>query len=277
MNDPNLLYDEERFVGAKYLVSLLEAESGFTQSLSLRGRSKRTSNVVGREGLSNIGSLGEGTLHLVLKNYISANRENQEVKFGKKIIDVFLDDRAYEIQTSSFSSLKSKLSEFLPKIPVTIVYPVIREKRIAWTDPETGEVSSYRKSPKKETLLSVFNQLVYIKDFLKEPNLSFCVFELSVDETKLLCGYSKDKKKGSVRLNRIPTKLHATTQFATFKDFAEILPKDTAEFSVKMLSKHLGINVVLARKIIYCMNHAGIITLSKTYKREKYYKITEEI
>lgn len=275
MNDPNLLFDEERFVGACHLVSMIESESGFSQSLLIHGRSKRVSNTKGREGLSNIGSLGEGTLHLVLKNYISANRENQEVKFGKKIIDVFLDGRAYEVQTASFSSLKSKLSEFLPKIPVTIIYPVIRDKRIAWTDPETGEISSYRKSPKKETLLSVFNQLVYIKDFLADKNLSFCIFELSVDETKLLCGYSRDRKKGSVRLNRTPTKLYNISQFGSFKEFSSFLPSEENEFSVKTLSKHLGINLVLARKIIYCMLHANIISHTKTEKREKYYKINK--
>lgn len=276
MNDPNLLYDEERFVGACYLVAMLERESGFMQSLSVHGKSKRTVNTVGREGLSNIGSLGEGTLHLVLKNYISANRENQEVKFGKKIIDVFLDGKAYEIQTSSFSSLKSKLSEFLPQIPVTIIYPVIREKRIAWTDAETGEISSYRKSPKKETVLSIFNQLVYIKDFLSDKNLSFAIFELSVDETKLLCGYSKDKKKGSVRLNRIPKKLHSIEQFANFKEFTAFLPQKDKEFSAKTLSKHLKSDISLSRKIIYCMLHAGIIEHTRTENREKFYTIKEK-
>lgn len=270
--DPNLVFDTERFVGACHLVSLIEEESGFFQQLSIPKKAKRPVNTVGREGASNIGGLGEGTLHLVLKNYISANRENQEVRVGKRIADVLLDGRIYEIQTRNFSSLKSKLSAFLPSTPVTVVFPAVREKRIVWVDPDTGELSGNRKSPKKESVYNIFGEMIYIKDHLKHPNLSFCVFELDCDEAKLLCGYSEDKKKGSVRLNRIPTKLHSVTLFEKITDFCTLLPKEQY-ISVKLVAKHANIPDVLARKMIYCLVKADILSYSHTQKREKYYKI----
>ncbi|MBR5528268.1 MAG: hypothetical protein IKV97_04630 [Clostridia bacterium] len=270
--DVNLVYDEERFVGSCSLVSLIEAENGYTQELFVPKKAKRPVSRMTREGEHNIGGLGEGTLHLVLKNYISANRENQEIKYGKKYIDVFLDGRAYEVQTRNFSSLKAKLAAFLPEIPVTVIFPAIKEKRVAWTDPETGELSSFRKSPKKESVYSIFNELIYIKDYLSNPNLSFCVFLLAADETKLLCGYSKDRKKGSVRLNRIPTKLFSTEQFESCADFARLLP-DTEEFSVKNVARYANITPDLARKMIYCLCHADIIYCTRTEKREKYYSL----
>ena len=272
--DPNLNFDLERFVGSCHLVELIETESGFSQELYIPKKAKRTVNKIGREGLSGIGSLGEGTLHLVLKNYICANRQNQEVKFGRKIADVALDGRIYEIQTRGFYSLKSKLKEFLPERPVTVIYPAVCEKRIGWVDAETGEISGYRKSPKKESVYSIFNELVYIKDFLSDENLSFCVFLLKCDETKLLCGYSEDKKKGSVRLNRIPTELLEIKQFESAKDFISLLPSDS-EITVKSLAKHASIQKVLARKMIYCLVHAGILENSRTEKREKFYTLTE--
>ena len=275
--DKNLVFDKERFVGACNLVALIEAENGYSQSLHIEKGSKRVTSRVTREGESNIGGLGEGTLHLVLKNYISANRNDQEIKYGKKVIDVFLDGKAYEIQTRNFSSLRSKLEVFLKDLKVCVIFPAIKEKRIAWTDPETGELSDFRKSPKKENVYSIFNELVYIKDFLSNENLSFCVFELAANETKLLSGRSHDRKKfGAVRLNRVPTDLFDVLYFESAKSFAKLLPK-TDEFSAKNLSKYAQIDTKLAQKVLYCLSSAQIITHFRTEKREKYYKLAENI
>ena len=53
-----------------------------------------------------------------------------------------------EIQTRQFHLLNAKLTALLPECPVTVVYPVIRRKRVTWIDPETGEalrVGTFRK------------------------------------------------------------------------------------------------------------------------------------
>lgn len=269
MIDTNLLFDEERFVGAKNLVALIEAENGYSQSLEFCGKSKRPIARVSREGESNIGGLGEGTLHLVLKNYISANREEQEVRFEKKYIDVFVDGRAYEVQTRNFSALKSKLDVFLPHFPVTVVYPIVRNKKIAWLDPDTGVLSSFRKSPKKQSVYSIFSELVYLKDYLSRDNLSFCVFEVDTEEIKLLCGKrSRDRKKGSVRLNRTPTALHAVTLFDSYKDFTRLLPPQDC-FTVKELAAFGGIDTAAASQCIYCLRHAGLLISEQRKEKEK--------
>lgn len=262
--DPNLAFDPERFVGAQSLVALLEAESAFSPSLSVPRGAKRPANRVSREGTTHIGGLGEGTLHLVLKNYISANRADQEVHCGKKIADVFLDGRVYEIQTRGFSALKPKLAEFLPRFPVTVVYPIFREKRVAWLDPETGELSRFRTSPKKQTVFDLFSELVYLRDFLSARSLSFCVFELAGDEIRLLSGRSYDRKKfGAVRLNRVPTALYATHYFENASAFARLLPPLEAPFSVDEAAKYTGIPPASAQQMLYCLKHAGVLTATR--------------
>ena len=57
---------------------------------------------------------------------------------------------------------------------------------LSWTDPETGEITNYRKSPKKQTVYDLFSELIYIKDYINNKNLSFCVFEIATNEQKLL-------------------------------------------------------------------------------------------
>lgn len=276
--DENLVFDKERFVGACSLVQLIEAENGYTQELYIIPKgSKRVVSRRTREGESNIGGLGEGTLHLVLKNYICANRENQEIPYGKKVIDVFLDGRAYEIQTRNFSSLRSKLARFLPELPVTVIFPAIREKHIAWTDPETGEMTDFRKSPKKESVYSLFSELIYIKDYISDKNLSFCVFELAANETKLLSGRSYDRKKfGAVRLNRVPTELFGIEYFDGFRDFERLLPKED-KFTVKSLAVFADIDRKLAQKVLYCLCHAQLISHVENLGREKVYSLNKNI
>ncbi len=270
MTDYNLSFDKERFYSSCALVELIEREAGFSQTLSIPKGSKRPASSMTREGESNIGGLGESTLHLVLKNYISANRNDQEIKHGKKYIDVYLDGRAYEIQTRNFSSLKGKLKEFLPEMPVTVVFPVMKEKYISWIDPETGEMSDYRKSPKKENVFSVFKELVYIKDYLSNENLSFCVFELASKEQKLLSGRSYDRKKyGSVRLNRVPTELFDVHYFENIRDFLKYVPD--GEFTVKELAAFANIPRDIASKMAYCLNASGVILEKDKRGREKVY------
>ena len=282
MNDPVLSFDRKRFSDAAAMVALIEAENGYQMPHTVSGKAKRTVGARSREGNTHIGSLGEGTLHLILKHYLSADPENLEIPFGRRYIDVMLSGRAYEVQTRNFASLKGKLAEFLPKIPVTVVYPVMKEKKIGWVDPETGERSDMRKSPKKESVYSIFSELIYIKDYLQNENLSFAVFELSGEELRLLCGKrSADGKKGSVRIDRIPTELHGIETFASSRDFLRLLPPNDP-FTVKNLCTYAKIKPELARKMLYCLAHAELVFSEKGEKREKYYyrspqhKITEE-
>ncbi len=268
----NIGFSKERFCSACEYVAELEQANGYVQSLSVHGKKRRPTSSVTREGMTNIGGLGEGTLHLVLKNYICPDREKQEIKLGRSYVDILCDGRVYEIQTRNFSSLKGKLARLLPEYPVTIVYPVIRDKRVLWTDPETGEVGGFRKSPKRESVYNIFYELVYIKPYLAHKNLSFCIFEMSADESKLLCGWSDDKKKGSVRLNRVPTGLYDVKNFLSVFDFASLLPKEEV-ITVKSIAQYAGIKRALASKVANVLCSAGVIENTETVKREKYYKL----
>lgn len=96
-----------------------------------------------------IGTLSEKTVHAILKNYYEPDEDRQEIPIENYVADIFAGGEIIEIQTRQFDKLRGKLSAFLPLYPVTIVYPIPREKWIIWIDEETGELSGKRKSPLK--------------------------------------------------------------------------------------------------------------------------------
>ena len=151
-----------------------------------------------------IGTLGEKTLHAVLKNYFEPDETKQEIRVGSYYADIFDGEEIIEIQTRQFNKLREKLSVFLKEYPVTIVYPVPGEKHLYWLDQESGELSRGRLSPKKGTPYEICAELYKIKNYLRNPNLHFHILILEVDEYRFLNGWSKDRKRGSSRCDRIP-------------------------------------------------------------------------
>ena len=63
------------------------------------------------------------------------------------------------------------------------------------------------KSPLKPTAGSVLPELYQLGELLFHPNLRLCVLLLEVEEYRLLNGWSRDKKRGSTRFDRLPVSL----------------------------------------------------------------------
>jgi len=220
-----IAFEQEKFMRACEKVLQIQNDTGFCENISIGKNKKSRTRAVSREGYTNIGGLCESSLHLILKYYIEENSDFHEVGCGRYQLDVCKDDMVYEIQTRNFSSFRNKLTSILSEKMVCVVFPVTQKKRIVWTNPDTGEVSGFRKSPKKETPLTMLSELIYLLPLLSNEKLSFTVITLACDDYKLLCGWSKDKKKGSVRYNRIPTELIAVQNFSGAEAFlAEYLP-----------------------------------------------------
>ena len=102
-----------------------------------------------QKALDGIGTLSEKTVHSTLKQYLSGDLANQEIKIGSYYADVCVDGHIFEIQTRQFSKLQNKLEFFLKEHPVTIVYPVTNTNYLRWVAPDTGEITPPKKSPRK--------------------------------------------------------------------------------------------------------------------------------
>ena len=171
-----------------------------------------------------IGTLGEKTLHAVLKFTFEPVESRHEVKIGSYFADIKNEAGITEIHTQNFNTLRKKLKFFLTDHNVTLVYPIPRRKWLVWLNPETGEASQRRKSPKTGSPCDVFFELYKIKQQLKHPHLNLCLLLIDMVEYRNLDGWSKDKKKGASRYERIPEKLVDTIMINQASDYAMLIP-----------------------------------------------------
>lgn len=207
-----------------------------------------------------IGTLSEKTVHAILKNYLQPDEDHQEIPIEGFVADIYNDGEIIEIQTRQFDKMRNKLKAFLPLYPVTIVYPIPREKWLIWIDEESGELSNPRKSPLKGTPYTVFPELYKIKMFLKDPNLRLKLMLMDMEEYKLLNGWSKDKKKGSSRYDRIPIQLVEEVEINCIEDYMQFVPYELEDaFTAKEFGKAAHIPAKLAGMVVNILHHMGTI------------------
>ncbi len=207
-----------------------------------------------------IGCLSEKTVHAVLKRYLVPDENCHEIKCGRYVADIICDGEIMEIQTAGFNRLRGKLEEFLKDKDVTIVYPIPHIKWLIWIDEKTGEVSEKRRSPKKGSYYEAFYELYKIKMFLKHPNLHFRLILLDVEEYRLLNGYSKDKKRGSQRFDRIPIELVEDKLLNGVEDFQELIPPELPEtFTAKMYGKFAKLSQRKTGTAVNILAYLGVI------------------
>lgn len=207
-----------------------------------------------------IGTLGEKTLHAVLKQYFSYSAfADQEIRVGPFVADIVGENGIIEIQTRSFHKLRHKLEALLDVGVVTVVYPVAKTKWLSWIDPQTGEVTKRRKSPKKGRPQDAFSELYAIKACLRDENFRLCIVLLEVEELRYLNGWSRDKKKGSSRCDRVPLALLEQLDFETFYDWTQLLPENLPEtFLAKDYQRAAGISLRTAQTGLHLLHHIGV-------------------
>lgn len=224
-----------------------------------------------------IGTLSEKTLHAVLKNYYAPDEAHQEVSVGKYIADIFTGEEIIEIQTAQFNRMRDKLDFFLSEYPVTIVYPIAREKWIYWVDPETGAVSEGRKSPKKGNEYAAFVELYKIKQYLKEPNLRLKIVLIDVDEYKLLNGWGSQKKNNASKYDRIPKQIHKEVLIERKEDYMQFVPYDLEEnFTSKSFGKAAHIPQKLATVVLNILDHMEVVKRVGKDKNAYIYQVNIE-
>ena len=229
------------------------------------------------QGQNGIGTLREKTIHSVLKYYYAPNPAYHEIKIGSYVADICIDGEIFEVQTRNFNTLRSKLAFFLQEHDVTIIYPVAHIKCLSWLDMETGELSKKRKSPKTGCFYQIIPELYRIKMFLTNPRLHFIISLIDVEETRYLNGWSRDKKKGSSRMDGTPVDIYDELRIDTMEDYAKFLPDTLPEhFTTKDYAKCAHISQNFASTGLNILLETGTVKrVGKLGNAYLYKKITE--
>ncbi len=223
-----------------------------------------------------IGTLSEKSVHAVLKRFYEPNEDYHEIPINGMVADIYRDGNIIEIQTANFNKMRAKLDRFLPEYKVTIVYPIPYIKNLIWIDEETGACTSKRKSPKKGSFCDSFYELYKIKTYLTDKNISFRFVLLDIDEYRLLNGWSKDKKRGSQRFDRIPTNIEGILSIDRVEDYIQLLPIDLPDkFTTMDYHKIAHISEDSARIGIHILNYIGVIRKIGKSGRRILYEINE--
>ncbi len=214
-----------------------------------------------------IGTLSEKTLHAAIKRYLEPHKENHEVKIGRFVADAVGEKGIYEIQTGSFTPLRPKLECLLDFTDVTVVYPLAAVKYLVWIDPQTGETQT-RKSPKRCKPIDAFYELIKIKYTLDNPHFHLKLMMLEIYEQRLADGYGRDGKKGSHRIERMPTELLDEIDISTPQEFDMFIPDGLNEkFTITEFSKAARVKYELAQRVISVLCY--LERLSECGKRDR--------
>ncbi len=206
------------------------------------------------------GTLQEKTVHAVMKLYYEPNDDYHEVPIEGFIADIYTGKRIIEIQNGNFNKLRPKLEAFLPLYPVTVVLPIPHFKWLIWMDEASGELSEKHKSPVTGNIYHAFPELYKIKQYLGHPNLSFAFPLLDIDEYRLLDGWSKNRKRGSHRYDRMPVALFDEITIERTEDFMQVVPYDLTEpFTVKDFAKAAKIHKDFASVTVSLLTHMKLL------------------
>ncbi len=225
-------------------------------------------------GGGGIGTLSEKLLHRTLKYLYEPDPGKHEAEVGGFFADVLNSGGITEIQTGSFFHIDKKLGVFLKEYPVTLVCPVVREKRLVFIDPDSGEMTKPRLSPKKGRVESVFRELVHIRKRLSDDNLVVSVVLTDAMEYRVRRGPRRFRDKGYDRAELVPTAFVSETVFVTADDWLRLLPGGMDGFTVRELAGELKLDARTAQAMCASLVCAGALTRDESQRSYIYYRVT---
>lgn len=237
-----------------------------------------------------INTYNESSLHKTLKELYALKENAQtEVLKNNHIYDVLKSDGTIiEIQTKNLGKLYAKTKDSLNLgLKCTIVHPIATETIIITKDKD-GNTLSKRKSPKKNSIYSIFRELTSIYPLLLENNFKLEVLETIITEERIKTEtpvqsknkqrrFKKNWNKADKKLNEILN----TRIFKTKNDYLELLPEGLPEeFTTKEIQILLKQNKSLPKSaanytslMVWVFNKMGLIEQTGTKNRFKTYRI----
>lgn len=208
----------------------------------------------------------ETTLHQQLKNRYRQSNSQLEVKLGRYRIDVVNGDRLVEIQRSGLSSIRSKIQKLLAEGHlVDVVKPLIRRKQLIKLDQAEGRETSRRWSPRRSSMLNVFDELLYFTRVFPHPNLNLITPLIDIQEIRFP-GEPTTGRRRRRRFRSDPWQVQDqnlldvcnSKTFRTVIDLQQLLPPNLQdEFDTAQMAELMDIPRHQAQQIAYVLRKTG--------------------
>ena len=171
-----------------------------------------------------IGQLNERSLHRSLKA-IYRKDGTTEADIGGYIVDILSrDGEIIEIQTKNLAAMRNKLAALLPSHRVRVIHPVAAETIIVLHDEEGG--IRRRKSPKRGSVESAAEELLYLEKLLPEPNLTVEIVLIRQQELRTADGKGARRRRGVSINDRRLIEVIGSVRFSETGDYLKLLPPE---------------------------------------------------
>ncbi len=202
----------------------------------------------------------ETSLHRQLKQHYSSATSQVEVRVGRYRIDVLDGDQCVEIQHASLAALRVKVGVLLKSHSVLIVKPIVLRRTLVQRARRNGRVLYRRLSPKRGSVLDLFDELVYFTRLFPHPRLTVEMPLVEIEEWRFP-GHGRRRWRHQRDFQVEDQKLmhiHGVHRLATIEDLQDLIPATLPQpFHTGMLSKELGVPRKRAQRIAYCLRHMG--------------------
>lgn len=204
----------------------------------------------------------ETSLHRELKARYARDASAQEVVCDGYRIDAIGRGELIEIQHGSLAAIRDKVGQLLTKHRVRVVKPIIATKVLVKLDCRDGRVVSRRRSPKRGTLLNLFDELVYFTRVYPHRRLILETPLVEVEEFRYP-GHGRRRRRRAgdfvVQDQHLVSVLESTT-YRTRADLRRCLPVGLPkEFHTGHLAEKLQVERWTAQRIAYCLRETGAL------------------
>jgi hypothetical protein len=204
----------------------------------------------------------ETSLHRELKQLYAGRAEGEaqvEIRRGNYRIDAVAGDELVEIQHGSLAAIRDKVRVLLTEHSVRVVKPLLASKLLVKRARRGGPIVDRRLSPKRCTLLSLFDELVYFTKVFPHPRLTLEVVLVDVEEWRRPGHGRRRYRDGDFVVE--DQKLIAVREvhcFRTADDLRALVPHELpSPFHTGQLAEAVGVARWMAQRMAYCFRETG--------------------
>lgn len=205
----------------------------------------------------------ETQLHRQLKAVYADEGSQLEVPLGKYRIDVVRGDELIEIQHGTLAAIRDKTRDLLRRHRVRVVKPLICRKQLVKLRARGGEVVGRRTSPKRGSVLDVFDELVHFTQVFPHANLTIEVLLVDIEERRYP-GHGRRRwrrKTDHIVDNQRLVDVRRCVRLRRAVDLLKLMSVRLPDsFGTADLAAALDIPRTQAQRIAYCLRETGAVS-----------------